>query len=142
MARVVHFEVHAEDPERAVRFYTDTLDWQFTNWGGPAEQKRVRPALHDSFEALFHGTHVPNFIVMPGANEFISGVLGEERLERAIGVIYLSHSERVSHYFRARLAEQFDAVIHLDETRALQPLEITSEWEQGGEVPETYPWAV
>ena len=79
---------------------------------------------------------------MPGANEFVSGILGEERLERAIGVIYLPHSERVSHYFRARLAEQFDAVIHLDETRALQPLEITSEWERGGEVPETYPWAV
>ena len=32
-------------------------------------------------------------------------------------------------------------VIHIDETRALEPLELTSEWE-AGELPETYPWAV
>jgi erythromycin esterase-like protein len=62
-------------------------------------------------------------------------------LERAIGVIYLPESERVSHYFQARLANQFDAVIHLDETRAVEPLERTSQWE-AGELPETYPFAV
>jgi erythromycin esterase-like protein len=63
------------------------------------------------------------------------------RLERAIGVIYRPETERVSHYFHARLAEQFDAVIHIDETHALEPLERTSEWE-AGEVPDTYPWGV
>ncbi len=41
----------------------------------------------------------------------------------------------VDYYFGARLADQFDAVIHLHETRALQLLEITSEWETA-EVPE------
>ena len=50
-------------------------------------------------------------------------------------------TERASHYFRARLSAQFDAVIHLDETRAAEPLERTAEWERG-EVPETYPFAV
>lgn len=59
----------------------------------------------------------------------------------AIGVIYLPETERWSHYFFARIAEQFDAVIHFDETRAVEPLERTSEWEKG-EFPETYPWAV
>jgi erythromycin esterase-like protein len=68
-------------------------------------------------------------------------VLTQERLERAIGVIYLPESERRSHYFQARLAEQFDAVIHIDHSRALEPLERTSQWEQG-ELPETYPFAV
>ena len=63
------------------------------------------------------------------------------RLERAIGVIYRPETERLSHYFEARLADQFDALIHLDETRAVEPLERTSEWEVG-ELPETYPWAV
>ena len=63
------------------------------------------------------------------------------RLERAIGVIYRPDTERLSHYFEARLADQFDALIHLDETRAVEPLERTSEWEVG-ELPETYPWAV
>ena len=65
----------------------------------------------------------------------------EPRLERAIGVIYRPETERMSHYFHARLADQFDAVIHLDETRALEPLDRTAEWETG-EVPETYPWGV
>lgn len=63
------------------------------------------------------------------------------RLERAIGVIYRPETERVSHYFQARLADQFDAVVHIDETRAVEPLELTSEWE-AGELTETYPWAV
>ena len=48
---------------------------------------------------------------------------------------------RSSHYFDARLADQFDAIIHIDETSAVEPLERTSEWE-AGELPETYPWAV
>jgi len=60
------------------------------------------------------------------------------RLERAIGVIYLPRTERISHYFHARLPEQFDAVIHFDQTRAVEPLDRTSEWERG-ELPETYP---
>jgi Erythromycin esterase len=50
-------------------------------------------------------------------------------------------TERRSHYFRARLADQFDAVIHLDETRAVEPLERTARWEEG-EMPETYPFAI
>ena len=68
-------------------------------------------------------------------------VLRSARLERAIGVIYRPDTERQSHYFQARIADQFDAVIHIDETRAVEPLERTASWEQG-EVPETYPFAV
>lgn len=67
--------------------------------------------------------------------------LRTRRLERAIGVIYRPETERLSHYFEARLPDQFDAVIHLDETSALEPLEPSSEWEHG-ELPETYPSAL
>jgi erythromycin esterase-like protein len=67
--------------------------------------------------------------------------LREPRLERAIGVIYRPETERQSHYFRAHLPDQFDAVLHFDETRAVKPLEVTTEWE-AGEVPETFPFAV
>ena len=63
------------------------------------------------------------------------------RRERAIGVIYRPESERLSHYFHARLPKQFDAIIHIDETRAVEPLERTSIWDEG-ELPETYPFAV
>jgi erythromycin esterase-like protein len=68
-------------------------------------------------------------------------VLRENRLERAIGVIYRPETERLSHYFQARLADQFDAVVHLDETQALEPLERNAERECG-ELPETYPSAL
>jgi erythromycin esterase-like protein len=63
------------------------------------------------------------------------------RLERAIGVIYRPETERQSHYFGARLVEQFDAVLNFDKTRAVKPLESTEEWETG-ELPETFPFAV
>jgi hypothetical protein len=60
---------------------------------------------------------------------------------RAIGVIYRPETERLSHYFQALIAKQFDLVIHFDETRAVEPLEPTSEWIEG-ELPETYPWPI
>jgi erythromycin esterase-like protein len=70
-----------------------------------------------------------------------TGGLSGRGLERAIGVIYLPQTERQSHYFEASISRQFDAVIHLDETHAVEPLERTISWEEG-ELLETYPWAV
>jgi uncharacterized protein len=35
MPRVVHFEIHAENPERAVSFYKNLFGWEFTKWDGP-----------------------------------------------------------------------------------------------------------
>ena len=65
------------------------------------------------------------------------------RLERAIGVNYRPENERASHYhyFYARLPEQFDAVLHFDETHAVRPLERTSGW-LDPDLPETYPFRV
>lgn len=112
-----------------------------SDWGEPAELKRVRPALAGSYEELFHATGLPCFwIDLREQNETIDS-LRTRRLERAIGVIYRPETERLSHYFEARLPDQFDAVIHLDETSALEPLERSSEWEHG-ELPETYPSAL
>ncbi|MGT2478104.1 erythromycin esterase family protein [Methylobacterium oryzae CBMB20] len=53
-------------------------------------------------------------------------------------MIYRPDTELQSHYFQSRLPDQFDAVLHFDETRAVTPLERTSEWD-AGEVPETFP---
>ena len=112
-----------------------------SDWGAQAERKRVRPALQGSYEKLFHETGFPRFwINLRDANEKID-VLREPRLERAIGVIYRPETERLSHYFQARLSKQFDAVIHIDETHAVEPLERTSLWDEG-ELPETYPFQV
>ena len=112
-----------------------------SDWGKSAERKRVRPALAGSYEALFHATGRDRFMLILNDSEAIMRQLRDPRLERAIGVIYRPETERQSHYFQARLAEQFDAVLHFDETRAVQPLESTEEWE-AGELPETFPFAV
>ena len=108
-----------------------------SEWDAPAERKRVRAALPGSHEALFHAVGIPRFWLDLRAGE-AHGLLSEAMLERAIGVIYLPASERVSHYFHARLVQQFDAVLHFDSTRAVEPLERSAQW-QGGEVPETFP---
>ena len=109
-----------------------------SDWGGIAERKRVRPAMSDSYESIFHEPDVGNFFLPIRHNSDVSRELKGPHLERAIGVIYRPETERWSHYFFANLPQQFDAVIHFDETRAVEPLERTSEWE-GGELPESYP---
>jgi erythromycin esterase-like protein len=112
-----------------------------SNWGGLAERKRVRPALADSYEALFHDTGLASFLHTWREGDTATEGLRDPRLERAIGVLYHPDTERLSHYFGARLPDQFDAVLHFDETQAVEPLECTSEWEVG-EAPETFPFKV
>jgi erythromycin esterase-like protein len=112
------------------------------DWDEPAGRRDVRPGLAGSVEALFHRTGVPRF-VLPLRNPAVRDALSTPRIERAIGVIYRPETERMSHYFEVELAAQFDVVIHLDETRALEPLERNTGWEAGEtEVPETYPSAL
>jgi erythromycin esterase-like protein/predicted phosphoribosyltransferase len=113
--------------------YTGTVT-AASDWGAEPERKHVRRALPGSWEELFHEQESGELLVDPAR-------LPGRRLERAIGVVYRPETERISHYFHARLADQFDAVIHIDETHAVEPLERTSEWE-AGELPETYPWGV
>lgn len=91
------------------------------HWDGEVERMRVRAALADSYEHLFHTTRLDRFFLP--LTEAAAEPLRASRLERAIGVIYRPQSERVSHYFHASLARQFDAVFHLDETEAVEPLE-------------------
>ena len=109
-----------------------------SEWDAPAERKQVRAALPDSYERLFHETGIPRFLLRLRDDRTLANALAAPRLERAIGVIYRHETERASHYFQAHLADQFDYVVHIDETRAVEPLERTPLWE-GGEVAETFP---
>lgn len=112
-----------------------------SDWGAPAERKHVRRALPDSYEALLHAAGIPAFLLCPLAAGDSGRALREPRLERAIGVIYRPQTERESHYFAASAARQFDALVHIDHTRAVEPLEPTETWALG-EPPETYPTAL
>jgi erythromycin esterase-like protein len=107
------------------------------DWDGPAQRKKVRPALRGSYEALFHDVGIQNFL-LPLRENAAAKVLEEARLERAIGVIYRPETERQSHYFMASLPHQFDAVLDFDHSRAVEPLE-RFELAHTKEVPETYP---
>ncbi|MCK9366329.1 MAG: erythromycin esterase family protein [Metallibacterium scheffleri] len=97
-----------------------------SQWDGDVEHKWVRPALHDSYEHLFHSTGLDRFFLK--LNDPAAEPLRETMLERAIGVIYVPQTERASHYFVTSLAHQFDAVFHLDETAALEPLDAPRHW--------------
>jgi erythromycin esterase-like protein/predicted phosphoribosyltransferase len=109
-----------------------------SEWDGPAHRRHVRPALAGSYERLFHDAGVARFLLPLRDDAALAEALRGARLERAIGVLYLPESERASHYFSARLPQQFDYVLHFDRTRAVEPLERTGLWE-AGEVAETYP---
>jgi erythromycin esterase-like protein len=111
------------------------------DWGTPGYVKRVRSGMAGSFERAFHDTGIPQFVL----NLRRTGVV-DRLLERAIGVIYRPDTERYSHYFQATLGSQFDAIIHLDETRAVRPLRNTEPSDESlaahDAVPETFPTGV
>ena len=131
------------DQARLVGFstYTGTVT-AASDCGGTAERQAVRPALAGSIEELLHevGQEAGKdaFLTSALLSSQAAEPLGTVRLGRAIGVIYRPETERLSHYFHVRPADQFDAMIHIDSTRALEPLEVTSLW-VSGETPETYP---
>jgi erythromycin esterase-like protein len=111
------------------------------DWGDPPLTMQIRPALPDTYEALFHAANSPAFLIHFAGESQLSSELRRERLERAIGVVYRPETERLSHYFYATLPDQFDAILHIDRTRALQPLKRFAEPDPE-EVPETFPSGV
>jgi erythromycin esterase-like protein len=112
-----------------------------SDWDMPVQHKRVRPAVEGSVESLFHRMEVGNFLLTLRENETAQRILSEPRLHRAIGVIYKPQTERLSHYYHTKLAEQYDAIVHIDATHALHPLETGEHWDT--EVAEeTYPFGV
>lgn len=106
-------------------------------WGAKAEIKKVNPGLAESYEALFHLLQHKNFFLPLRPESDLSHLLKLSRLQRAIGVIYLPERERMSHYFFTRLPYQFDGLIHLDQTHAVEALEAASVTSM--DLPETYP---
>jgi erythromycin esterase-like protein len=109
-----------------------------SQWGAMTERKSVNPGLEASYEGLFHEVELSRFMYIIKNNMALQKVLPLRKLQRAIGVVYLPKSERRSHYFYTDLANQFDALIHVDTSNALKPLEkLTSLPEH--EAPETFP---
>lgn len=110
------------------------------DWDEPAARMRVVPALRESFEALLHGAGQPAFL-LDLQDESLRPLLGEY-LERAIGVVYRPATERQSHYLWARPAEQFDMIVHIDRTTAVEPLEPGAMWHVPAAEQETFPTGI
>ena len=109
-----------------------------SNWHEPPQRKRVREGLPGSWEDVFHHAGTDRFLLSLRDNAALRSLVASQRLQRAIGVIYSPDTERQSHYFYTHLAQQFDAVIHIDETNAVEPLDVGQVWIDG-EAPETFP---
>ena len=112
-----------------------------SDWDAPVERKVLRPALEGSYEHLFHTLGIPSFALLPDDEGHLPEVLRHERLQRAVGVVYRPETERQSHWFHARLADELDAVVHVDRTHAVEPLERSTHW-HGPDAPETFPFAL
>ena len=110
--------------------YTGTVT-AASEWDGPAHRKAGAAGAARQLRTALPRSRHPAFLLNLHGDRDLASALEGPRLERAIGVLYLPETERQSHYFRARLAEQFDYLLHFDETRASEPLERTPLWESG-----------
>ncbi|RYD29176.1 MAG: erythromycin esterase family protein [Verrucomicrobiaceae bacterium] len=108
------------------------------DWDDPAEHRRVLPARPGSVEALLHTVGMPAFWLDLRRKNEAAEILGREYTGRAIGVVYRPETERWSHYFHTVPARQFDLLVHIDHTRALQPLDGGAVWRERS-CPDTFP---
>ena len=71
--RVVHFEITADDPERASEFYRRSFGWSIKNWGGPIDYWLVSsgdgPGIDGAITVRAHGQAVINTIQVDGGLE-------------------------------------------------------------------------
>ena len=112
-----------------------------SDWGGPVAVHRVRPADDDTTEALLHATGRDGLLFVMGDDARATAALAPMRLQRAIGAVYRPQTERISHYVFADVTRQFDALVHLDTTTALEPLDRDSAWRLD-DAAQTYPSGV
>jgi erythromycin esterase-like protein len=98
-----------------------------TVFAAPAWEERgrtydMRPAIPGSHAALLRASGAPAFSLLIRGNKKLASLLEAPMEQRAIGVVYRPEGERQSHYFRASLSNQFDAVVYLDHSTAVTPL--------------------
>jgi erythromycin esterase-like protein len=112
-----------------------------SDWDGLAETKVINEPMSGSYEQLFSRLKERHFFIDLREKNEATRHLEHERLQRAIGVVYRPDTERLSHYFYANLPRQFDFMIHIDDTTALEPLSTIIQ-PQAKELDETYPYGL
>jgi len=80
MPRVVHFEISADEPERAVKFYTDVFGWNTQKWGGPKDYWLIKtgaeeqPGINGGIFKRKGEVNFVNTIDVPSVDEFATRV--------------------------------------------------------------------
>jgi predicted enzyme related to lactoylglutathione lyase len=81
MSRVVHFEIPADNPERAEKFYSETFGWKFQKWAGPQDYWPVttgpneQPGINGGLLRRPHpGAPVVNTIQVEDLNKSLEAV--------------------------------------------------------------------
>ena len=83
---------------------------------------KVRPGLEGSYEELFHHVGLPRFWIDLHAGGPSIDSLRDDRLERAIGVVYRPSTEHWGNWVPTVMGRRYDAFLSFDETTALVPL--------------------
>jgi len=115
-------------------------------WDTPPEFMKVRNGLIGSHEYLFHnwaketGNEAFYMLTKPQNESEIPFLksLKESRNERYIGVIYRPETEKASHYTVTNIQKEYDAIIFLDKTNALEPLDYHAKWTEAQELYQNY----
>jgi erythromycin esterase-like protein len=110
-------------------------------WGAPMERLRVPVARDGSFEHFMHDTDFGDALLLFDGSDN-GGVPGLDAPlgHRAIGVVYNPDRERWGNYVPTIVPRRYDAMLFIDETRAVDPLHMPIRVD--GEAPETYPSGV
>ena len=80
MARVVHFEIPVDNPDRAAKFYGDVFDWKIEKWEGPVDYwlmttgKEGEPGINGALTSRSERSMVTNMIDIPSVDDFIEKV--------------------------------------------------------------------
>ncbi len=111
--------------DRALRIGFSTSRGTVTaasGWDGPAETKSIHEPLSGSYADLFSRLGKQRFLLDLRGKSSVADLLREEKLQRAIGIIYRPETEGMSHYFYTSLPRHYDFLIHIDKTEAVIPL--------------------
>lgn len=107
-------------------------------WGAPMQEMEMPPAQPGSVEYMLHNESSSNRMII-FENSSSNDRFMQELTHRAIGVVYHPEREKLGNYVPSIMAKRYDALIYLDETKALHPLH----HEKGGnKIPDTYPFGM
>ncbi len=76
MSRVIHFEINADDPERAAKFFANAFNWEIEKWSGPVEYwlittgEESEPGINGAIKHRSDNLATVNTISVPSVDEF------------------------------------------------------------------------